>query len=167
MVDTVSISMVKIVISKELSEACPSLLDIESSLENISAEETIEVSWGNTKIEHVALKRHQNRKFKLIVPDLQASERAIASLEIPLTLDSHLVGDARVALLNKKLYNWREFSRNMGVTTTKHLVLKIAADEIRSGKKPKLAYVAKDMFLDGVTPTNADTLLRLRHLRGF
>jgi hypothetical protein len=159
--------MVKILVSKELSEACPSLLDIEPSMVNISPEETIEVKWGNTKQEQVALNRHQNRKFKLYVSDLQASERAIASLEMPLTLDSNLVGDARIALLNKKLYNWREFSRNMGVTTTKHLVLKIAADEIRDGKKPKLAYVAKDMFLDGVTPSNADTLLRLRLLRGY
>jgi hypothetical protein len=167
LVDTVSISMVKIEISKELSSACPSLLDLESSIVNIAAEETIEVSWGNSKQEQVAIKRHQNRKFKLYVPDLQASERTIASLEMPLTLDDHLVGDARIALLNKKLYNWREFSRNMGVTTTKHLVLKIAADEIRDGKRPKLAYVAKDMFLDGVTPSNADTLLRLRHLRGY
>jgi hypothetical protein len=159
--------MVKIVVSKELAASCPSLLDIEPSMVNIAIEETLELSWGNTKQEQVALKRHQNRKFKLYVSDLQASERAIASLEMPLTLDSHLVGDARIALLNKKLYNWREFSRNMGVTTTKHLVLKIAADEIRDWKKPKLAYVAKDMFLDGVTPSNADTLLRLRLLRGY
>jgi len=159
--------MVEIVVSKELSVACPSILDLESSLVNITPEVLIEVSWGNSKQEQVAIKRHQNRKFKLYVPDLQASERATASLELSITLDSHLIGDATIALCNKKLYNWREFSRTTGVSATKNLVLKIASDDIRKGMKSKLAYVAKDVFLDGVTPSNADTLLRLRQLRGY
>lgn len=159
--------MVKIVINKELALACPSILDIEHSLVHIAPEETVELRWGNSKQEQVALKRHQNRKFTLYVADLQVSERTISTLGLPLDFGANLVGDARVALLNKKLYNWRDFAREMGVTTTKNLVLKIAADEIRNGNKPKLAYVAKDMFLDGVTPGNADTLLRLRQLRGY
>jgi hypothetical protein len=158
---------VKLVINKELFEACPSLLEIELSIVNISPDEVVEIRWGNSKQEQVALKRHPNRKFLLYVPDLQASQRAVQSLEAPLTLDSNLVDDARIALLNKKLYNWREFSKSTGVTATRNLVLKIAADEIRNGNKPKLAYVVKDMFLDGITPSNADTLLRLRSLRGY
>ena len=159
--------MVQIVTDKGLFEACPSLLDIEPSMVNISTDETIEVRWENSKPEQVALERHQNRKFLLYVPDIQASERTVAALEAPINLDNNLVGDARIALTNKKLYNWRDFSREKGVTVTKNIILKIAADEIRLGNKPKLAYVAKDMFLDGVNPSNADTLLRLRLLRGY
>ena len=160
-------NMVQIIINKGLFEACPSLSDIEPSMVNISPDETIEVRWENSKQERATLERHKNRKFLLYVPDLQACERATNSLEIPSNLDKNLVGDARIALTNKKLYNWRDFSREKGVTVTKNLVLKLAADEIRLGKKPKLAYVAKDMFLDGITPSNADTLLRLRVLRGY
>lgn len=129
---------------------------------NISPDETIEVRWENSRQEQVALKRHQNRKFLLYVPDIQACERAVGVLELPLTLDKNLIGDARLALTNRKLYNWREFSKEKGATVAKNVLLKLAADEIRSGNKPKLASVAKNMFLDGISPTNADTLLRLR-----
>ena len=94
-------------------------------------------------------------------------EPAIASLQLPLNLDNNLVGSARTSLLNKKLYNWREFSKNVGAVVSKHLILKIAADEIRNGNKPKLAYVAKGVFLEGITPIDVDTLLRLRLLRGY
>jgi hypothetical protein len=103
----------------------------------------------------------------LYVPDVQACERASGTLERPLTLDKNLIGDARLALINKKLYNWRDFSREKGTTVTKNILLKLAADEIRNGNRPKLASVARDMFLDGVSPTNADTLLRLRLFRGY
>jgi hypothetical protein len=154
--------MVQIVINKELSSACPSLQEIEPSMVNISPDETIEVRWDNSRQEQVALERHRNRKFLLYVPDLQACERATGVLELPLTLGKNLIGDARLALTNKKLYNWREFSKDKGTTVTKNILLKIAADEIRNGNRPKLAGLAKDMFLDGVSPTNADTLLRLR-----
>lgn len=159
--------MVQIVTDKGLFEACPSLIDIEPSMVNISPDETLEVRWENSKPERIALERHKNRKFLLYVPDIQASERTASSLEIPLSLDKNLVGDARVALTNKKLYNWRDFSREKGVMVTRNILLKLAADEIRLGNKPKLAYVAKDVFLDGVAPSNADTLLRLRLLRGY
>jgi hypothetical protein len=159
--------MVQIVINKELSSACPSLQEIEPSMVNISPDETIEVRWENSRQEQVALERHQNRKFMLYVPDVQACERASGTLERPLTLDKNLIGDARLALINKKLYNWRDFSREKGTTVTKNILLKLAADEIRNGNRPKLASVARDMFLDGVSPTNADTLLRLRLFRGY
>lgn len=155
--------MVQIVISKELSSACPSLQELEPSMVNISPDETIEVRWGNSKQEQIALERHKNRKFLLYVPDVQSCERASGVLEIPLTLEKNLVGAARLALTNKKLYNWREFSREKGSAVTKNILLKIAADEIRHGNQPKLAGVVRDVFLDGVSPTNADTLLRLRN----
>jgi hypothetical protein len=158
---------IRIEINKEMFEAGVSLLDLESSIVNIPINELIELRWDNTKQEQVALKRYEDREFLLYVPDLQASGRAVTTLEIPLVLEDNLIGDARNALLNKKLYNWREFSKSMGSTTTKNILLKLAADDIRNGKKTKLAYVAKDMLLDGVTPNNADTLLRLRVLRGY
>lgn len=159
--------MVEIVINRELSSACPSLQELEPSMSNISPDETIEVRWENSRQEQVALNRHQNRKFLLYVPDLQAAERATAALELPLTLDKNLVSAARLALVNKKLYNWRDFAREKGTTVTKNILLKLAADEIRNGNKPRLASVARDMFLDGVSPANADTLLRLCQFRGF
>lgn len=159
--------MVQIVINKELYLACPSLPEIEPSIVNIPLDETIEVRWENSRQEQVALERYKNRKFLLYVPDLQACERASGTLELPLTLDKNLIGDARLALINKKLYNWRDFSREKGVVVSKNLILKLAADEIRNGNKPKLAFVARDVLLDGISPTNADTLLRLRLFRGF
>jgi hypothetical protein len=159
--------MVQIVVNKELSSACPSLQELEPSMVNISPDETLEVRWDNSRQEQIVLERHQNRKFTLYVSDLQAGERAAGTLEVPLTLDKNLISAARVALVNRKLYNWRDFSKEKGATVAKNLVLKLAAEEIRKGNKPKLAYVAKDMFLDGVSPVNADTLLRLRLFRGF
>ena len=159
--------MIKVLVDKNLSGVCPSILDLTHSLENISLIETIEIRWENSRQEKIALDRNSNRNFTLYVPDRQASERAIATLELSLTMDSSMLGAARMALSNKKLYNWRDFSKENGVSVTKHLVLKLAADEIRKGNKPKLALVVKDVFLEGITPSNADTLLRLRILRGY
>jgi len=165
--EIIGIHMVQIVTDKGLFEASPSLQDMEPVMVNILPDETIGVRWENSKSEQAALERHRNRKFLLYVPDIQASERATAALEVPLNLDKNLVGSARIALTSKKLYNWREFSKEKGAAVTRNIILKIAADEIRLGNKPKLAYVAKDVFLDGVTPGNVDTLLRLRLLRGY
>lgn len=159
--------MVQILVDSGLHDRCPSLFEIEPSIEHIDSGEPIEVSWENSKSEQEVLNRHKDREFKLYVSDISAKERATAVLELPLNLDTNLVGNARIALVNKKLYNWREFNRNVGPVVSRHIVLKIAADEIRNGNKPKLAYVAKDVFLDGVTPSNVDTLLRLRLLRGY
>ena len=159
--------MIQVVVNSEFYKLCPSLIEMEPSLENITSKEPIEVRWDNSKIEKEVLNHHKHRGFKLYVPDLMSSERAVASLELPLNLDNNLVGNACVALTNKKLDNWREFIRNVGTAVGKNIVLKLAADEIRNGNKPKLAYVAKDVFLEGVTPVDVDTLLRLRHLRGY
>jgi hypothetical protein len=159
--------MVKIVTNKGLHAACPSILDIEPTIETISVDAPLEIGWSNSRQEQLALDRQAIRKFTLYVPDAQAAERAANSLEVPLTMDANLLGAARTALSNKKLYNWRDFAKEQGVTVTRNIVLKIAADELRSGNRPKLAYVAKDILLDGVTPSNADTLLRLRQLRGY
>ncbi len=159
--------MVQIEVNSKFFEGCPSLPEIEPSMEHIAVDEPIEARWGNSKSEQEVLNRHKNRQFKLYVSDLPAKERATASLELPLNLDANLVGNALIALTNKKLYNWREFTRNVGPTVSRHILLKLAADEIRIGKKPKLAYVVKDVFLDGVTPGNVDTLFRLRQLRGY
>jgi hypothetical protein len=159
--------MVQIEVNSKFFEECPSLSEIEPSMDNIAPDELIEAKWGNSKPEREVLNRHKNRQFKLYVSDLPAKERATATLELPLNLDANLVGNGRVALVNRKLYNWREFTRNVGPAVSKHILLKIAADEIRNGNKPKLAYIVKDVFLDGVTPGNVDTLLRLRILRGY
>ena len=154
--------MIQVIVNSGLFKVCPSLSDIEPTMENIGIDETIEIRWGNSKTEQEVLNRHKNRKFKLYVSDLQASERATATLELPLNLDSNLVGNGRIALLNKKLYNWREFNQNVGTPVSRNIILKITADEIRKGNKPKLAYIVKDVFLDGVNPINVDALLRLR-----
>jgi len=159
--------MVQILVNSALFEVCPPLSEIEPSMEHIAAGVPIEARWGNSKAEQEVLNRHKDREFKLYVTDLPTKERAVATLELPLSLDSNLVGTACVALINKKLYNWREFTRNVGPAVSRHIILKLAADEIRKGNKPKLAYIAKDVFLDGVTPGNVDTLLRLRQLRGY
>lgn len=97
--------MVQIVVNKELSSACPSLQELEPSMVNISPDETLEVRWDNSRQEQIVLERHQNRKFTLYVSDLQAGERAAGTLEVPLTLDKNLISAARVALVNRKLYN--------------------------------------------------------------
>ena len=154
--------MIEIIINRELSSACPSLQELEPSIVEIPPEETIDIRWENSRQEQVILEHHRNRNFRLYVPDLQSCERATSTLELPLTLDKSMVGDARLALTNKKLYNWREFSREKGATVARNTLLKIAADEIRNGNQPKLAHVVRDMFLKGVSPVNADTLLRLR-----
>lgn len=159
--------MREVVVNKSLFEACPSILDFESSFENIPMEIPIEVRWENSKRELVAINRHKDRVFRLYVPDIISLDRATSFLEMSITLDKSMVDNGCLALCNKKLYNWREFSRELGAATAKNLVLKIAADDIRKGAKSKLAYVAKDVLLDGVTPSNADTLLRLRVLRGY
>jgi hypothetical protein len=81
-------------------------------------------------------------------------------------MSSNLLNDAKLALNRRKLYNWRGFTSDVGLPAARMVLTKLAADSIRKGDNPKLAPIVKDCLLGGVSPVDADVLLRLKVLQG-
>ena len=144
----------------------PSILELEPILDDIQ-EKVIKVKWLNSRQEQFVLDRHKHLSFLLYVVDLSTMDKVSAQFGIPCKMDANLVASARDALLNIQLYDWRQFSGSQGAGMSRSLVTRVAADAIRLGKKPKLAYVAKNLLLDSISPSDADVLVRLRVLRGY
>lgn len=142
----------------------PTLLELLPVLENITG--TIDIKWSNTKAEQAALISNSKRDFRLYVPDLSIMERSASALGLRYTLDSMVNEAARLALLYRKSYNWRAFTEGVGIAVSRSLITKISADAVRKGHKPRLAAIATETLLDGISPIDADVLLRLAVLQG-
>ena len=120
----------------------PTILELESILNDIQ-EKVIKVKWLNSRQEQCVLEHHKHLSFLLYVVDLNTMDKVSSQFGVPCKIDANLVASARDALLNIQLYDWRQFSGSQGSGMSKSLVTRVAADAIRLGKKPKLAYVAK------------------------
>lgn len=142
----------------------PTILELEPVLAEIQG--IIEIRWEGTQAELVALRRHRDRHFNLIVADIQAMERAATATGTNLNLDPAFVESVKLALISRKGNNWRMMADDMGPGVTRALVTKLSADSIRRGNKPKLARITTEVICDGINGLDAEILLRLRNLRG-
>ncbi len=144
----------------------PTILDWGESSRHVE-DEYVEVQWGNTKQEIIQLEHLSDCNFRLFVPDAEAEERAAAALEDDPELDSSIMATAKLALNQRKSYDWRNFSDNKPLNLTRSILTKISADAIRRGKESALTRFASDFTSeDGINPIDADVLLRLQVLKG-
>lgn len=154
--------MVNLVVQKEFNG--PSLPDIESILDLIDG--VVDVRWTNSRNEQAILERNRNRDFCLHVEDLSTMERTATALGLRYVLDLIMNESAKAALVYRKTSNWRAFTDGIGSLVSRSLLTKLSADAIRKGVRPRLASIAADCVLEGISPIDADVLLRLSAMRG-
>lgn len=142
----------------------PCITDIEPVLDLI--EGTVDVRWTNTKTEQIVLERYKQRSFKLYVADLSMMERTATAMGLRYVLDLGTSETAKAALLFPKTANWRAFIEGVGSPVSRSLIVRLSADSVRSGGRPRLAAIATECVLDGINICDADVLLRLSALRG-
>lgn len=142
----------------------PSLQELAPVLANV--EGTVNVRWTNTREERVLLDSNRARNFKLFVVDPAMMERTASALGLRYSFDLKTREQAKLVLANRKNYNWRQFIDDVGPTVCRSIITRIASDAARQGVKPKLANIARECLLEGISVIDADVLLRLSYLRG-
>jgi len=150
--------MIEIVLDKEY--AGPSILELISVIPDIT-DKTVKLRWTNSKDEVYALKQF-DRNFALIVPDAYTFDRTVATFGKRLKISAGIVERAKFVLTDKKGYDWRHFVEELHDISPRYLLLKLAADAIRKGIQPSLVEIVEKVFLESISPTDADVLVRLR-----
>jgi len=137
-----------------ISEMLPLLADTEAP---------VEIAWGNTRPEIAALNRVRHKKITLVVPDLATMERAAAILGLSMVFEPSLKASAFKALNVNDTSNWRNFVTQMGAGVSRGLLIGIAGDYVRRGRRvPSLRAVVNGCMFDGVSSFDADVLLGLQ-----
>jgi hypothetical protein len=128
-------------------------------------DEVIHISWKNTKQEVLVLTGLLHRNFVLHVDEHVDRQHAAWSLGLPLEIDATLLEQAKLFIGHQKGYDWRKFAETQGDFKTKNLILKLAANQVRSSKaRHPLIATVENVVLDGVSPADADLMLRLNFL---
>ena len=140
----------------------PTVAEIASTLADIK-EDPVRVRWGGTK-EEIKLVENDDRAFVVIVPSLVEMSTVAFLFGTPLLLGDKILSEGKDALINRKTYNWKKFTGDNGPTVTKSIVVKLAANAVRQGLRPKLARVASDALLGKVNAADADTLIRTAYV---
>lgn len=138
----------------------PNLAELEPILAEIP--DPIEARWDATPKEFDLLTLLGDRRVVLFVKDVYAVDKLTIHLGAPINLDPGLVAKGKSALAQQMATGWRELCEGLGHTRSTLLLTKVVADSVRSGKTPKVVSVAEDVILKGVSPADADVLLRLR-----
>lgn len=137
----------------------PTILEIRQSIPNIE-DNIINVLWNNSKDEIKTINQF-DRDFMLFVPDVKTMEKTIATfgkkIRVPLTISEK----AKSVLTDPKNYDWRKFTDDQKYHP-KYILMQLAANAIRKGISPPLADIVSSIFIDGVSPVDADVLLRLK-----
>jgi hypothetical protein len=87
---------------------------------------------------------------------------ASSLLGTPVQVERSVIIKGRDSLSNKKAYDWKVFSGEIGSSVARSLVVKLAADAVRQGLHSKLVGVAIDILQGLVSPSDADVLVRTR-----
>lgn len=153
--------MVEIILDKEY--VGPDIFELAPAIPDIT-DKAIKVRWTNTKDEVRTLKSF-DRDFILYVADLPIFERATATFNKPIKISPGMMERAKIMLMDSNTYDWRHFTEELRESSPRFLVLKLAADAIRKGLKPSLADIAAKMLVDGISPVDADVLVRLKSNR--
>lgn len=138
----------------------PNLVELEPILASIP--DPVEARWDASPKEFDLLTVLVGRKVVLFVKDVHALDRLIVHLGAPIVLDPGLITKGKSALAQQMATGWRELCEGLGHARSTLLLTKVVADSVRSGKTPKVVSVAKDVILKGVSPADADVLLRLK-----
>jgi hypothetical protein len=142
----------------------PNIIECEAILQSV--EGAIELRWENSKPELHLLELNSSRDFILHVKDLSTLEKTINSTGQFLSFDPELIEAAKKSLINEQTYDWRNFFASIGQNATKGIIVKITADALRKGLRPKLTSVTLKCLHRGVSPIDVDVLLRIKALKG-
>ncbi len=153
--------MIDIILDKEYFG--PDIFELAPAIPDIT-DTTIKVRWTNTKDEVRTLKSF-DRDFTLYVANLPTFERAISTFSKFIKIAPNMIERSKIMLMDSNTYDWRHFTEELRECSPRFLVLKLAADAIRKGLKPSLADIAVTMFVDGISPLDADVLVRLKSNR--
>jgi hypothetical protein len=154
--------MVEIVFDPDFTG--PDLVAIAPAIPN-TPDEVLHVSWKNTRQEALILEEFPDRSFVLHVDDLVDIQHAAWRLGLPLKVEQNLIEETKLSLCHQKSYNWRKFTETNGEFRSKNAILKLAAELIRANTPSvHLTNAAKNVVLDGVSPQDADLMLRLSFL---
>jgi hypothetical protein len=156
--------MIEIVIDKEY--AGPMILELASVIPDIT-DKAVKLRWTNSKDEIYIFKKF-DRDFILVVPDFYIFDRTVATFGKRLHVSAGVIERAKKVLTDKKEYDWRHFTEELHDISPRYLLLKLVADAIRRGVQPSLAEIVGKVFLEGISYTDVDVLIRLRapHVRG-
>ncbi len=140
----------------------PSIVDLEPVLDLIDG--VVDVRWTNSKPEQTILEQHRNRNFLLLVEDLSLMEHTATALGLRYVLDLGISQSALAALVYQKTANWRAFAEGVSSSVCRSLITRLSADVARKGNHSNLAIIATECQLDGISPIDADVLLRISYM---
>jgi hypothetical protein len=149
--------MVKVEVDPRFSG--PTLLELEPILNDIT-DNPVRIGWRGSKAEVRLLESHPNRDFVVCVRSLYDMSIASSLLGTPVQVERSVIIKGRDSLSNKKAYDWKVFSGEIGSSVARSLVVKLAA--VRQGLHSKLVGVAIDILQGLVSPSDADVLVRTR-----
>ncbi len=134
----------------------PTLLELPDH-----GEGTIVARWEGTPLEIQIIER-LTRPVILYVKTNGGMERAASVLGGKLKFHSELLENSKQAILNKNTH-WRSLTESIGYNTTRAIITKLMADELRQGRRPKAATsVATDCLFGNLSPVDAEVVMRLR-----
>lgn len=153
---------IEIIVNKDFEG--PSITELIDIIPEV--EEVIKVDWSNSRDEIATLQRFPHKHFILYVRDFSMRDRTVATLGLPLKIEEPVVERAKNSLIQPKEYDWRNFCKqNEYGPSTRNILLKLAADALRNGKRPALAEIMEQLFCGGVSIVDVDVLLRLKGRR--
>jgi hypothetical protein len=139
----------------------PTIMGLAASLEKME-QGNVHIRWDNTRREIRLIRAFPNRTFVLHVKGDVDAKRAMMLLGLPLKLDSTMLERAKLVLGHQKSYDWHKYAESVGPVIAKSLVIKMAANLVRSGNpNPFLIEAVKNVVLKDVAPIDTDLLLRL------
>jgi hypothetical protein len=138
----------------------PNLVELEPILKEIP--DPIEARWEGSQKEFDLIPTLADRRVILYAKDVFAQDKLTIYLGAPISMDAGLVTKGRATLAQQSAAGWRDLCEALGHSRSTLLLVKIVADAVRAGKKPKAAAIAGDVILKGVNPADADILLRLK-----
>jgi hypothetical protein len=139
----------------------PTLAELGSTAGDI-LDDPLPVRWEGTREEAELVGRLRgSRSIEVYVQDLAGMATAACALGALLQVEGKKALEARDALASRKLYDWKRYSGEAGPAAAKALVVKLAADGVRQGMRPRLARIATDVLQGRASPMDADILMRI------
>ena len=139
----------------------PSLRELGTTVRDIP-DDPLRVRWEGTREEAAAVGALRgSREVVIVAPDPEGMATAAFALGAAIQVEGARAAAAAVALADRRSYDWRAHSSAAGPALSRALVVKLGADAVRQGKRPRVARVAVDVLQGRASAADADLLIRL------
>jgi hypothetical protein len=140
----------------------PTFSEWGEALNEVPPEEPIHSIWSS-KADLNIIGKYPKRKFILHFSDSATMDYAAELLGKPIPLNSVLMRTTVSCLNDPTTYDWRKFCSKPTEIPQKSLLLKLAADAIKSGvPTPLTPEITSCLILRGLSVGDVDILYRLR-----